>query len=185
MRIQAHTAYAGSFTATIATRRPEEAASALFTGAVIHEDWAAKVRAALKEHKHCMETSLAYPAAQRLQNYFPGGLAAPYFAVRELKPAGSPRDISAEDMLEITRLRYDFFIVLLPAYFAATEPVGDAIERHVEKAAYDLFAALNIPNTHIPSDNAILPGEGTYINLVCELGPAAQRAGIDIPQPAP
>lgn len=183
MRIQAYTAYTGVLTLTLCTIRPQEAPSALFTGAKIHEDWTAKSRAALKEYKHCGDASQAFAERVRLQNYFPGGLTAPYYALRQLKPAGSPRDIDSDWNLEITRMRYEFFLVFLPAYFAAAEPQGDAIERAMEKAVYDLFGYLQIWNTHIPGDNAVLPGEGTYLNTVCELGPATQQQGIDIPSP--
>lgn len=183
MRIQAYTAYAGTLVTMIATVRPEATASIFFTGATIHEDWTAKVRAAMKEHKHVGETSLAYPAASRLQTYFPATGTLPYYALRELRPAGSPRDIDQDFMLEITRLRYEFTLNLLPGAFAATEPAADAIERAMEFAVYSLFAALAIPNTNIPGDNAVIPPEGTYISTICELGSATARTGVEIAAP--
>ena len=184
MRIQAYTAYSGVLVASIATIRPQAQASVFFQSATIHEDWAARVRAALKEHKHILGTALNYPASARLQTYFPASASNPYYALRQLMPSGSPRDVDQEFMLEVTRLRYDFTLDLLPAAFLATEPAADALERAMEYAAFRVLGYLDIPNAHIPGDKAVMPPEGSYVNIVCELGPASARTGVDIPAPS-
>lgn len=186
MRIQAYTAYTGSLTIAIATPRPEEAASTHFTAAKIHEDYCAQVRALLREHKHIGETALAYPAAQRLQTYFPifpAVTGTPLYALRSLMPAGSPRDIDQQFMLEIMRVRYAFTLVILPAYFAANETTAEGIERAMEYATKRLFQVAGIPDVVIPGDNEILSGVDSLVSITCELGGASARMGVDIPQP--
>src|SRR5260221_10652474 len=119
MRIQAYTAYSGILMITAATLRPEAVMSTRFTAATIHEDYAASVRALLEEHQHIAPTCANYPAAVRIQSYFPATAAgAALYAVKELRPDGAPRSIDAQFMLEITSLRYAFMLNLLPAAFA-------------------------------------------------------------------
>lgn len=185
MRIQAYTAYTGALTITVATPRPEAAGSIMFTAATIHEDYAANVRAVLEEHQHCGDTSLAYPAARRLSTYFPtaGSPALPLFALRMLRPMGSPRDIDAQFMLEIMRLRYAFLLVLLPPAFIASASIREAKERHLEYAINRLFDANGVPNTFIPGDQTLRNQAQSEIDIVCELGEASERVGVDIPSP--
>jgi hypothetical protein len=187
MRIQAYTAYTGSLTIAVATPRPEEAASTHFTAAKIHEDYCARVRALLREHKHIGETALAYPVASRLQTYFPVFplvTGNPLYAIRQLMPAGSPRDIDQEFMLEIMRIRYAFTLVILPAYFAADETTAEGIERALEYAVKKLFQAADVPDVVIPGDNEIISGVDSLVSISCELGGASARMGVDIPQSA-
>lgn len=122
MKIQAFSLYSGTLVISVATPRPEEAPSIYFTAATIHEDYCAKVRAILREWKHVAPSCLGVPTAQRLQTYFPTLPANGtnyLYAVRELRPAGSPRDIDREWMLEIMRIRYAFTLALLPAALTA------------------------------------------------------------------
>ena len=187
MRIQAYTAYVGTLTVAIATPRPEEVASTHFVAAKIHEDYCAQVRALLREHKHCDVSSLAYPAASRLQTYFPVFplvTGKPLYALRSLQPAGSPRDIDREFMLEIMRVRYDFMLAILPPYFEADETTAEGIERALEYAVKSLFIAQSIPDVVIPGDNDTINGVDSLISITCELGAASARMGVDIPQPA-
>ena len=89
-----------------------------------------------EEHKHVGETALAYPTAQRLQTYFPVFplvTGTPLYALRQLQPAGSPRDIDRDFMLEIMRVRYQFTLVMLPAYHTANELDAEGIEHHVSE----------------------------------------------------
>lgn len=187
MRIQAYTAYNFTLTVTVASIRPQEAPSTLFTAAKIQEDIAAQVRVLLEEHKHVGETAIAYPAAQRIQTYFPtatiGGVAKPLFALRELMPAGSPRDIDMDWHLEIMRIRYAGFLNLLPPCWAATAAVREAKERVIEYACQQLLSTNAQLNLFIPGDDGLRPGEGTTIDIVCELGAASARQGVDIPDP--
>lgn len=191
MRIQAYTAYTGTLVIAVATPRPEEAPSTHFLWAKIHEDYCARVRSLMREHKHIGPTSLAYPTAQRLQTYFPiyplvTGSAL--YALRQLQPAGTPRDIDREFMIEIMRIRYAFTLVILPPYFEADEITADGIERAMEYAAKALFEAagvptVTIPQVTIPGDNDIIDETLTLVSITCELGAASARNGVDIPQP--
>lgn len=191
MKIQAYTAYTGTLVIAVATPRPEEAPSTHFTAAKIHEDYCARVRSLLREHKHIGDTSLTYPAAQRLQTYFPifpATTGKPLYALRQLMPSGSPRDIDREYMLEIMRIRYAFTLVCLPAYSLADEIDAEAIERHMAYAVKQLFQAsgvpyVTIPQVTVPGDNGIVDGEGSLVSIMCELGGASARQGVEIPQP--
>lgn len=192
MRIQAYTAYTGTLIIAVATPRPQEAPSTHFTAAKIHEDYCARVRSILREWKHIGETSLAFPVAQRLQTYFPVYplvTGKPLYALRQLMPAGSPRDIDREYMLEIMRIRYAFTLVILPAYFGADEIDAEAIERHLEYAVKQLFQVsgvphVTIPQITVPGDNDIITEEGSLVSISCELAGASARNGADIPQPS-
>jgi len=186
MRIQAYTAYSGALTIAVATPRPEEAASTHFTAAKIHEDYCAQVRALLREHKHCGESSLAYPAARRLQTYFPVYplvTGNPLYALRSLTPAGSPRDIDREFMLEIMRIRYTFLLAILPPYFGADETTAEGMERALEYAVKHLFIAAGVPDVLIPGDNETINGVDSLVSITCEMGGASARMGVDVPQP--
>lgn len=193
MRIQAYLAYSGVFTVTVSSIRPQEVRSTLFTSAKVHEDFAAKVRGLLEEHVHIAPTDQAYPPASRLQYYFPtaavGGNTVPIYALKELMPAGAPRDIDANFMLEITRLRYQFSIAILKAAYAVSSQSRNAIERAIEFSIQSLFLANAVPWVYAPGDNAIRPENSdttiglTDVDILCELGAASQRTGIDIPDP--
>lgn len=187
MRVQVYSQYSGTVTVTVATQRTEAAASNKFQFASIHQDYAAKVRALMKEHRHVGASSLAYPIAKRLQTYFPVFplvTGNPLYAVRELKPAGSPQDQEQEWQLEIMRIRYDLTINLLPAAFFADEIITEGIERNMQLAWKQLFDANGIPSIFIPGDQAQRPGFGTDVDIICELGPATARTGMDLPAPA-
>jgi len=191
MRIQAYTAHEGTLTVAVATPRPEEASSTHFTAAKIHEDYCARVRALLREHKHCDASALAYPAASRLQTYFPVFplvTGKPLYALRELRPAGTMRDIDRDFMLEIMRIRYAFTLAILPPFFGADEVDAEGIERAIEYAVKQLFQAagvpyVTIPQVTIPGDNDVIDGVLSLVSISVELGGATMRSGVDIPQP--
>lgn len=189
MRIQAYTRYAGTISVTAATLRSQTAPSVIFTNATIHEDYAAKVRALLEEHIHIPPNDQFFPPAVRLQNYFPAPNGAAIYVLKELMPAGAPRSIDAQFMLEVTSIRYAFVLDLLPAAYACTGQQRSAIERAMEYAFSQLFAANGVPNTFIPGDQAIRPENpdtsigGTDIDIICQLGAASARGPVEIPGP--
>jgi hypothetical protein len=193
MRVQVYNAYAGQFTIIVATPRPQEAASAHFVAAKIHEDYCAQVRKILREYKHINATALEFPAAKRLQTYlpvFPLVTGQPLYAIRELRPAGAPRDIDADYMLEIMRIRYAFTLVCLPAYSLADEIDAEAIERHMEYGVEKLLEANGLSTNTLPTkillpgDNELIDGEKTTISVSCQLDGATARGGVDIPSPS-
>jgi hypothetical protein len=184
MKIQAFGVYTGTLVIGVATPRPEAVPSTHFVAASIHEDYCATVRSALRRHKHVGESSLSYAATLRLQNYFPVFAASPIYAIRELRPAGSPRDIDPEFMLEIMRIRYDFVLNILPAAMLSNEVDAEAMERHMENATRKLFQALAIPDVFIPGDGGDRPGDRTEIDIVCEMGPGSDLRTFEIPAPA-
>ena len=183
MRVQAYTAYSGALVITVATQRIEAAPSSKFTAASIHEDYCARVRALLKEHRHIDTSAVAYPAAKRLQTYFPTHEGTPLYSLRQLMPAGTPRDVDPEWQLEIMRIRYEFALNVLPPAALADETVAEAHERHLEKAVHDLFQANGVPDTFIPGDETLRSAQ-TEIDIVVEMGVATTRTGMEIPTPA-
>lgn len=193
MRIQAYLAYSGIFTVTVSSIRPQEARSTLFVAAKAHEDFAAKVGGLLEEHIHIYPTDQAFAPASRLQYYFPtatvGGIARPIYAMKEIMPAGIARDVDANFLLEIMRIRYQFSIALLSEAFALSGQARNAIMRAVEFSVQSLLIANSVPWVYAPGDNAIRPenadttGGPTDVDILCELGPATQRSGVDIPDP--
>lgn len=186
MIVQAYTCYNGTLTVAAATPRPDEAPSTHFTAAKIQEDYAGQVRSLLREWKHIGTTSLAYPVASRLQTYFPVFplvTGQPLYALRELRPTGSPRGIDAEMMLEMMSIQYALTLVLLPPYFGADETTAEGIERAVEYAVKQLFAAAGVPNEVIPGDNDIIDETATLVSIGVQLGAASARMGVEIGQP--
>ena len=187
MRANVYTVYQGKITITVATPRADGTPSAKFACAKIQEDYCARVRSLLKEHRHVDSSSLEYPATKRLQTYFPTletDATKPLYALRELRPIGSPRDFNLEFMLDVMRIQYAFTLNLLPAAFLADEVVSEAIERHIEYAIHQLFEANDVPNIFIPGDDGVRAGDRTDIDILCELGPADGRRPVDMPAPS-
>lgn len=184
MKVQAYCAFQGTLQITVATQRAEPMASTRFTAATIHEDYAAQVRALLKEYRHVGATSLSYPATKRLSTYLPTHNGEQIFAIRELQPIGSPRDVDDQWQLEIMRIRYSFTLHLLPAAFLVNESVAEAMERHIEYAVRQLFLANGVPDVYIPGDQELRSGTGTEVDISCEMGPSSGRVGVEIPHPS-
>jgi hypothetical protein len=156
--------YDASVTVTIATRRPEEMPSVLFVAGALHTEFVAKVRAALREKK------------DPLNPYLPESGGFPLYGIRKIMPAGAARGVDDQYFIEITRQRFELGIAFLPSTWMAGETVALAVERHIEKAVKDLFAALGIPHLTIPGDNHKL-GD-SFIDVICELGGATNQGVI-------
>lgn len=187
MIIQAYLVETGVFTITLSTPRPDALASTKFVAGSIHDDYVARVRSLLKEHKHIGTTAQNFPAAKRLQNYlpiYPISTGKPLFALRELMPAGSQREVNGDFFQDETRIRYSFTLHRLPASFAADEIVAEGIERHMLYALRQLFSANDVPDSFIPGDDSLRPGDRTEIEMTCELGPSSGRGHAEIPTPA-
>jgi hypothetical protein len=181
MTVQAYAMLSGALQITVATYRSEPQASVKFTAANIHHDYMSQVRSLLREHKHVGVSAEHYAVSKRLQHYLPTHGEAPLYAIRELIPAGTPRDIDDAWQLEITRMRYSLTVNLLPAAFIADEQIAEGVERNFEFAVLKLFEANGLPGTYTPGDTTIRAGNGTEIDIVCELGPASGRVGVEVP----
>lgn len=149
---------------TIATQRPEAVPSLFFVAGTLHHDLMGKVRSALREKKAPLDAYL--PTA--------GGL--PLYGVRRIAPSGTVRSVDTEYFLEVTRLRFELSLALLPTTWQAGEVVALGVERHIEKACKELFEAAGVPSTTIPGDNVRL-GE-TFVDVLCELGAATNQGVI-------
>lgn len=181
MKIQAYDVFQGVLQVTIATPRPEATPSTQYAAASIHEDYVAKVRAVLWEWKQCGESSQQVPAAKRLQTYFPANNGQPLYALRTLVPAGAPRDIDNDYMIEIMRIRYDFVMVDLQP----PNEKAEARERAIEKAVHDLFVSQGVPDVFIPGDSGVRDEKSSVIDIIVEMGPAVGgRRPWDIGQPS-
>lgn len=185
MRVQAYTSFSGFVVTTVATPRPEGTPSMIFTAATIHEDYAASVRSLMEEHKHL---DADFPAAGRIASYFPKFNGLPIYALRQLMPAGAPRDVDADFQLEIMRIRYQLEINLLPGAWLTDARVRNAIERNVVFAMRQLYQANGLPDVYLPGENGIRgaedgPSPRTEIDIICELGPASARTAVEVAAP--
>lgn len=183
MRAQVYSAYDFLLTITVATSRTQAAPSSKFQFAKIHEDFAAAARAVLREYKHCGASSTYYPAAKRLATYLPTHAGEQIFVVKELMPAGTPRDVDGDWQLEITRLRYKGAVHLTTAAMIADESVAEGIERAIEFAVASLLKAQGVPYIFSPGDQELRPADATDVDIVCELAAATARVGADVPPP--
>lgn len=182
MRVQAYTFIPGVLTITVATPRVEAAPSHLFTFAKEHEEIAAKVRALFREYRQVGAPALATAAPLALATYFPAHAGAPLYAIRELAPAGTARDVDADFQLEITRVRFAFTVNLLPAAFLTDETVAEAIEYHLEAAAKQVITAAGVTNVFKFGDEEVRRGDRTEIDCGVEIGaPQGGRTGVEVP----
>ncbi len=183
MRVQAYTSYSGFIVTTVATPRPPGTPSMIFAAATVHEDYAAQVRSLMEEHKH-IEPDL--PAVGRIASYFPKFNGLPIYAIRQIMPAGAPRDVDADFQLEIMRIRYQIQLELLPGAWLTEARIRNAMERNVTYATRQLYQANGLPDVYLPGDNGIRPaedGQRTEIDIVCELGVASARGPAEVPNP--
>lgn len=183
MRVQAYTLIPGVMTITIASARVEGAPSHVFTFAKLHEEIAADVRALLLEHRQCGAPALSFPGERRLATYFPQHMGSPIYALREIVPAGTSRDVDADFQFEFMRLRYAFAFNLLPGAFLVADKIGQAMEWHLEQAVKKaiIAAGINPGMTLAPGDETQRTGDTTEIDCVIEFGAATGRTGIEVP----
>jgi len=167
--------YDGSVTITIATPRLDSTTpSAVMVAATVHEEFAAKVRALMREYR----VTSVYPSVS-FDAYLPTSGGFPIYGIRKIAPAGTSREVSDEYMLEITRLRFGVEFAILPTTFTADERLALAFERNIEKAMRDYFNANSVPHLTIPGDQQIL-GD-SWIDIVFETGPATEIGLVNVP----
>jgi hypothetical protein len=184
MKIHEYNQYPVTFNFTLSSPRPEGAASTVIIAAKKHEEWASRVRAAMREFKHIDPTTKQIPPALTLENYFPTHNGSPLYALRTLQPAGSLREIEPDFWLDVYRLRYVALLVFLPAALHASEATAFAIERHLEKAVSDLFDYLNLPRNFLPGEEGIRPEDRSIIDIIVEVGAAEGSPGLyEVPTP--
>lgn len=165
--------YDGTVTITIATPRLDATApSTVMQAATVHEEFAAKVRALMRENRLELVPSTSFDA------YLPTAGGFPLYGIRAIRPGGSSREVETDFMLEITRLRFAIEFTLLPSTFTADTLLALAFERNMEKALRDFFAANSVPNTTIPGDQQVL-GD-SWIDIVFETGPASEIGLVNV-----
>lgn len=187
MKAQIYTVFPGVITITAETLRSEPRASAKFTAANVHQDFIARVGAVMREHKHIGQTALAFPAAQRLQTYFPVFplvTGNPLYAIRELVPLGAVSEFVGDWQMEQSMMRYQFMLNWLPAALIADEEVAQGMTRNIVFAVKKLFQANNIPDVYLPGDVDVRVMDRTEIDVTCDLGQGSGRVEVEIPSPA-
>lgn len=145
--------YEAILTISVYTQRPDAAPSSVLYAATMHEEFASRVRAALREYKAPLDPFLSY------------------YAVRKIQPAGSVRDVDRDYNQDILRIQFSLGIALVDAAQTGDEAAVFAFERNIEQATKDLLKSLNIPHLFIPDQEGIC-GE-SYIDIICTLGTAS------------
>ena len=156
--------YGATLTISIHTPRPDAAPSTVFTAGTLHNEYVAKVRAALREYKDGIES------------YLPTAGGYPLYGIRKCEPQGTLRSVEQDFQLEITTMRFGLEIAFLPSTWTVGETVALGVERNIEKAAKDYFAAQSIPYVVIPGDGDQLTE--SFIDIMVELGAATNQGDV-------
>ena len=144
--------YEAFLTISVYTQRPDAAPSNVLYAATMHEEFASRVRAALREYKAPLNSFLEF------------------YAVRKIQPSGSVRDVDRDYNQDILRLQFSLGFTLVDAAQIGEEAKVFAFERDIEQAVKDLLKSLDIPHLFIPDQEGIC-GE-SYIDIICTLGGA-------------
>lgn len=153
--------YDGTLAITVATQRPGAAPSSVLAAASLHEEFASRVRCALREYKHALDPYLAY------------------YRVEKIQPAGTARDTDNQANMDFLRLQFSLGLALLESAWSADERLVFAIERNIERAVHELFEAQGLPHTIIPGDATTL-GE-SYIGVQFSTGAATNIGTWQVP----
>lgn len=162
--VQEYDYYQATLVISIHTPRPDAAPSTVFSAGALHNDYVSKVRAALREYKDGIE------------GYLPTAGGFPLYGIRKTSPEGTLRTVDQDFQLEVTTLRFGLEVAFLPSTWTAGETAALGVERNIEKAAKDYFAAQSIPFAVIPGDSDQL-GD-SYIDIMCELGAATNQGDV-------
>jgi hypothetical protein len=111
--------YSAMLSITVATQRPEAQPSGIFAATKLHEEYLARVRAALREYLAPLDP---YLTALR---------------VDKIMPAGGIREI--EGSYDITRLAFNLRVLVTKAAWISTDNAWLALEHNLEQATHDLF----------------------------------------------
>ena len=161
MQITEYNQYDATLSITLATQIPDAAPSSVLTAATLHEEYAAQVRALLREYRRPLDTYL------------------PYYEVMKIHPAGTSRDTDREFNQEVIRISFMLGLSLTSGAWTADERLVFAFERNLEKAVRDLFAANNLPHLFIAGDGTTL-GE-SYIQIQVSMGSASNLGLWNVP----
>ncbi len=154
MEILEYDYYAASLSITIVSKRPDVQASVIVPASSVHEEWASRVRVALREFRMPLDAYLAH------------------YSVREIKPGASIRDVDTQLNQDLTRLTFDLGVAMTQAAWIGDEVKVFAFERNLEKAVKDHFAARGgFPQVFVPGDDGIRPDD--YIDAIITMGPGS------------
>lgn len=174
--IRVHSLYECFVNITIASPRPEAVPSHIVPNGKLHDEIASKIRGAMREYKHLADNSDWVSSARQVCAYLPAG----FYAVRTLDPAGSIIEVDEDFMLDVLRLRYVMVFAILPASLQAEEGVGDAYERHWQKAFRDLLVSgYGFSGVFVPGDVMERNDLGTTIDVQLEMGGAKSTMRFD------
>jgi hypothetical protein len=166
--------YEGTLTIGVHTPRLDPAPATIYLAGPIHSEYLARVRSILREYRTTENL------ASGLQSYLPQQGGFPLYGIRNITPAGALRSVDDDFNLEVTLQRFSFGLAMLPTTFTADPEKYFSIERVMEKAVQDLFAANSLPHTvtTIPGDKKQL-GE-TFIDISFELGAATEQGPLEV-----
>lgn len=148
--------YDASITITVATLRPDAAPANVLVAATVHEEYASRCRALLREYR------LIGDGLNTL------GTALPYYRILKMQPAGSAREIERDFNQDVMRLQFSLQFTLIQEAWSADERIVFAFERNFEKAIRDLFKANSLPDVFIAGDTETM-GE-SWIDILCTVG---------------
>lgn len=151
---------------TVATQRPEAAPSGILVAGKMHDEYAARVRALLREFR-------ATDPSAGVKNL---SALLTYYRITKMQPAGSAREVQGN--YDLLRLQFSAEFTTIDAAQIGDERAVFAFERNIEKAVDDLFAANEIPNAFIPGEEGVL-GD-SYIQVLCTMGPALNQGAWNV-----
>lgn len=174
MQVLEYLYYDFTLTVGVHTPRMQPTPATVFLAGTLHSELLGKVRNVLREY-HITEN-----LSTGLQAHLPAQGGFPLYGIRRLAPAGALRSVDDDFNLEITLQRFTGALAFYETTFQADPEKAFAVERVIEKAAYDLFVARAIPcrDIVIPGDDE-LTGE-TVIDIMCELGAATEQGDINV-----
>lgn len=174
--IRVHSLFECSINITIASPRPDGVPSHIIPNGKLHDEIASKIRAAMREYKHLGENETWSAGVKNVCTYLP----ANFYAVRTLDPTGSIVEVDENFMLDALRLRYSMVFAILPASLQAEEGIGEAFERHWQKAFRDLFVTgYGFTGVFVPGDLMERNDNGTTIDVQLEMGGAKGTMRFD------
>lgn len=154
MEIFEYDYYEGSVSITIVSKRPDVQASVIVPASSVHEEWASRVRVALREFRSPLDAYLSY------------------YSVRKIQPGASIRDVDTQLNQDLTRIQFDLGIAMIEAAWIGDETKVFAFERNLEKAVKDLFTARGgFPPVFVPGDDGVKPDD--YIDVIVTMGPGS------------
>lgn len=173
----------------LSSPRPDGIPSTISPNATKHNELTSVLRGHLREYKHRFENAAGLaggfvPAGLQINTYLPPTTGNPYYALRKLQPMGSLDEVLEKYFLDVRRVRYGMFFVVLSAGVLAAETTGLAFELHWELGWKNLLLARGMTDLFTSGDAESMKGDRTEIQITLEVGPASAEQSFDVPVPS-